>query len=169
MTTCHDIYEYIPEEAATAGRIVVGVDGSPASRAALRWARHQAALTGGAVTAVDVYEPAPYVGFGAAAVPPLTPVDPERLRGSVQASLDDIVVEALGSDDESVIRVVVENPSPGKALVHAAEGASVLVVGATHHHGLGHLLGSTASGCIRHAECPVVVVPEKWSPSTSSF
>ena len=37
-------------------RIVVGVDGSPSSRAALRWAVRQAVLTGGTVDAVLAWQ-----------------------------------------------------------------------------------------------------------------
>jgi nucleotide-binding universal stress UspA family protein len=46
-------------------RIVVGVDGSPSSREALRWAVQQAALTGSAVDAVIAWhDPASYAGYG---------------------------------------------------------------------------------------------------------
>jgi hypothetical protein len=46
-------------------RMVVGVDGSPSSRNALRWAVRQAALTGSAVDAVIAWhDPASYGGYG---------------------------------------------------------------------------------------------------------
>lgn len=52
------------------GRIVVGVDGSPASRDALGWAVRQAHLTGAAVEAVAAWEyPAMYAAGSAAATP----------------------------------------------------------------------------------------------------
>jgi nucleotide-binding universal stress UspA family protein len=48
-----------------APRIVVGVDGSPSSQAALRWAVRQAELTGGSVDAVLAWQiPAVAGGYG---------------------------------------------------------------------------------------------------------
>ncbi|MEH0542004.1 universal stress protein [Streptomyces sp. B21-105] len=58
---------------------------------------------------------------------------------------------------------VVENirlASPGKAVVQAAEGAALLVVGRrAHRRGTGHHLGPVAQAAIHHGRCPVAVVP----------
>ncbi|MDX3308761.1 universal stress protein [Streptomyces sp. NPDC054884] len=50
--------------------------------------------------------------------------------------------------------------SPGKAVVQAAEGAALLVVGRrAHRRGTGHHLGPVAQAAIHHGHCPVAVVP----------
>lgn len=50
--------------------------------------------------------------------------------------------------------------SPAKAVVHAAEGAELLVVGRRmHRHGMNHHLDHVAHAAIHHARCPVAVVP----------
>ncbi|WP_406415975.1 universal stress protein [Streptomyces sp. NBC_00873] len=50
--------------------------------------------------------------------------------------------------------------SPAKAVVRAAEGADLLVVGRRQHHrGLAPRLGPVAQAALHHARCPVAVVP----------
>jgi nucleotide-binding universal stress UspA family protein len=50
--------------------------------------------------------------------------------------------------------------SPAKAVVQAAEGAALLVVGRrAHRHGVAPHLGSVAHAAIHHGRCPVAVVP----------
>jgi nucleotide-binding universal stress UspA family protein len=50
--------------------------------------------------------------------------------------------------------------SPAKAVVGAAEGAQLLIVGRRMHHpNLGARLGSVAQAAVHHARCPVAVVP----------
>ncbi|MGW0842271.1 universal stress protein [Streptomyces sp. NPDC002787] len=50
--------------------------------------------------------------------------------------------------------------SPAKAVVHAAEGAALLVVGRrVHWHGATHHLDHVAHAAIHHGRCPVAVVP----------
>ncbi|MET8451847.1 universal stress protein [Streptomyces sp. NPDC005209] len=50
--------------------------------------------------------------------------------------------------------------SPAKAVVEAAEGAALLVVGRRRHrHGLAPHLGPVAQAAIHHGRCPVAVVP----------
>jgi nucleotide-binding universal stress UspA family protein len=50
--------------------------------------------------------------------------------------------------------------SPAKAVVRAAEGAAMLVVGRRRHHAaLAPRLGPVAQAAIHHARCPVAVVP----------
>jgi nucleotide-binding universal stress UspA family protein len=48
----------------------------------------------------------------------------------------------------------------GEALVNASEGARLLVIGSTHRSRLSQALHSSVSSyCVRHAHCPVTVVP----------
>ena len=150
-------------------RIVVGVDGSPGSYAALRWAGRQARQVGAAIDAVYVLEPIVPLDFTGAGYIAVAQLDTRALHASGQELLRKVLAEAGIDDSVTVHPVVVEHASPGQALVRAAANASMLVVGAHHHHGLGLLLGSTGANCVRKATCPVVVIPETWSASDDTF
>lgn len=130
--------------------IVVGVDGSPASRDAVAWAAKQAKLTGASLRAVASWRWPNYI----TRVPP--GVDP---AADTRQTLDDVLAEALAEHaDVEVTRHVVEGP-PGPALLTQAVGAELLVVGAKGRAAFpGMLLGSVAEYCVRNGECPVVVV-----------
>ena len=130
--------------------IVVGVDCSPSSQRAVRWAAQQAKLTGATLRAVSSWRWPNYITI----VPP--GVD---LASDTRRTLDEVLEVALaGSEDLSVTRHVIEGP-PGPALLTQAEDASLLVVGAQGRAAFpGMLLGSVAEYCVRHGSCPVVVV-----------
>ena len=130
--------------------IVVGVDGSPSSQRAVRWASEQAKLTGATLRAVSSWRWPNYITI----VPP--GVD---LASDTRRTLDEVLEEALtGSEDVSVTRHVIEGP-PGPALLTQAQDATLLVVGAQGRAAFpGMLLGSVAEYCVRHGSCPVVVV-----------
>jgi nucleotide-binding universal stress UspA family protein len=132
-------------------RIVVGVDGSAPSRAALQWAAHQAELTGAAVVAVTAWE-YPVFSVGQVLLPPEDPesIATRMLAETVTSALPDAPVE---------IRQQTVGNHPAQALVDAAQGAQLLVVGSRGHGTFSAaLLGSVAMACIQHAPCPVVVV-----------
>jgi nucleotide-binding universal stress UspA family protein len=130
--------------------IVVGVDGSPSSQRAVRWAAQQAKLTGATLRAVSSWRWPNYI----TRIPP--GVD---LASDTRRTLDEVLEEALtGSEDVSVTRHVIEGP-PGPALLTQAQDATLLVVGAQGRAAFpGMLLGSVAEYCVRHGSCPVVVV-----------
>jgi nucleotide-binding universal stress UspA family protein len=139
--------------ASTRGKIVVGVDGSPSSVLALRWAARQAELTGGDVHAVTVWHMPTTYGW----IPPVADID---WAGNARTTLGDAMKQAL--DDirpEHVRRHVVEG-HPVRALLAAAADADLLVVGSRGHGEFtGMLLGSVAQHVVAHAPCPVLVVP----------
>ena len=139
-------------------RIVVGVDGSHASLAALRWADHQAQLSGARLELVHVYSSAPPYVFSPGGGPAFYTVDPARLQAQAQALLRE-AMSAAGVMSTDVQLTVLDDASATRALGRAAVGAAMLVLGVHHRHGLGVLLGSTATACVRNALCPVVVVP----------
>ncbi len=132
------------------GVIVVGVDGSSASRDAVRWAAKQAKLTGGTVRAVSSWRWPNYL----TRIPP--GVDP---AADTAQTLDEVLDGVLGDfAGLEVSRRVVEGP-PGPALLAQSEGAELLVVGAQGRAAFpGMLLGSVAEYCVRNGHCPVVVV-----------
>jgi nucleotide-binding universal stress UspA family protein len=138
--------------------IVVGVDGSPAGVAALRWAVRQAARERGTVQAVAVRE-------HSAATPVTAPAGRSRRTGSVvahAAPLERLRVEVDAARAElpappSVVEVT-PTGDPAEELVRSADDADLLVVGAHGAGGRPDGLGSVTVACLRHARCPVVVI-----------
>ncbi len=144
-----------PKESESA-RIVVGVDGSPSSVTALRWAVRQAGLTGGTVDAVIAWHyPPSGGGYGWA---PAAVMDEANYDEIAAKTLAEAVSEAGPLAGVSIRQhVVADLPAP--ALLSAAAGADLLVVGCRGHGGFaGALLGSVSQHCVHHAPCPVVVI-----------
>ena len=139
--------------------IVVGVDGSPASRSALRWAAAQACRTGAALQAVAVWDYQTLHGWGVDA-----PAD-DAAAASGEA-LARTVRTVLGADPAIEVRETVAVGHPARVLVDLARGAELLVVGSRSHGAVSDaLLGSISAYCTHHARCPVVVVrPEAATP-----
>lgn len=135
-------------------RIVVGVDGSEGSVAALQWAVEEARLRGAAVEAVQAFH-VPYEG-GATVVP--LNLDPEEFRKAAEASLTKTIGQ-VAHDGVELTHQAVEGPA-STVLVEAGRGSALLVVGARGHGGLtGMLIGSVSRQVSEHASVPVVVVP----------
>lgn len=136
--------------------IVVGVDGSDASRTALCWAVEEARLRKARVVAVHAWWAIPYLELAAA----LSDADWETIRGDeASARVDEFIDETLGGRrNVEIITLTAQGITATEALVEAARDADLLVVGS---RGLGRfrgMLGSVSSGCLQHADCPVVVI-----------
>jgi nucleotide-binding universal stress UspA family protein len=140
-----------------APRIVVGVDGSASSMAALRWAVHQAELTGGTVDAVVAWKmPATMTGFGFA---PVAVADGSDMEQTAQRVLDHAVSKVVGPEGGPAVRRLAVQGFPAPVLLDASAGADLLVLGSRGHGGFsGALLGSVGQHCVRHAHCPVVII-----------
>ena len=138
-------------------RIVVGVDGSPSSLEALRWAAGQAALTGSVVDAVIAWrDPASYGGYAWL-------IADTRYADLAARTLSEAVDRVITAVRVAVRKRVTEGP-PARVLLDAARGADLLVVGSHGHGGFaGMLLGSVSQHCVHHSPCPVVVVREHHS------
>ena len=139
------------------GVIVVGVDGSPESLAALRWAAQEARLRGAMLRAVHAW----FMPMVFTSGPPLLvlPEAGDELGEEGDKVLSD-ALEAVAPDVEGLAleRSVVEG-SAAHCLLRAAEGADLLVLGSRGHGGFhGLLLGSVSQQCAHHAPCPVVIV-----------
>lgn len=139
-------------------RVVVGVDGSPSSVAALRWAISEAELTGDTVQAIIAwhYPIAAGGGFGWA------PVEMDD-RIDMQAIAEKTLTESIDqvARPESAVTIeqrVVEGYAPS-VLVDASAHADLLVVGSRGHGTFTEaLIGSVSQNCAHHAKCPVVIV-----------
>lgn len=135
--------------------IVVGVDGTPASKSALAFAMREAARRGSVIEVVTVWD---WDGTPPAMPPPTTPED---ARTEAQAIQDAAVAETLLDVDAPpmLTRQVVQG-NPAESLLQAAKSADYLVVGTGRKGTLRRaLLGSVSEYCVRRATCPVVVVP----------
>jgi nucleotide-binding universal stress UspA family protein len=149
------------DQSAAPGRhIVVGVDGSPQSTAALRWALTQARLIGATVEAVTVWQNPSMdeYGYGASTVT----YEDHNLVAIAEKVLTETLAEVAGEQSapvETHTRVIQGHPA--QALVDAATGAQLLVLGRGHGTFAGILLGSVSQHSVQHATCPVVVVPQR--------
>lgn len=144
--------------------IMVGVDGSASSRAALKWALQEARWTGAQVEAVlawqreDAFVPATSMG-----VHPYREKPQRHPAQELHFAVLDMRAEVPAAPD------VVETTVVGQAkdeLVRASRHADLLVLGTRGHNALvGAILGSVTAHCLKHAGCPVVVIPPRAVPS----
>jgi nucleotide-binding universal stress UspA family protein len=137
--------------------IIVGVDGSKQSSAALEWAAHEASVRNDAIRVVCAWHvEANYGAMGF--VPPISVEEFARAARETVSSMLDAHGDTLRGIE--VEAVVVQGPA-AETLVRAAEDADadLLVVG-SHGHGavLTMLLGSVSLRTVHLASCPVVVV-----------
>jgi nucleotide-binding universal stress UspA family protein len=136
------------------GPVVVGIDGSAHSAAALRWAIAEARRRDAPLMAVHAWQPA-FVG-GDSFLP--VPAESDAMAEVAQH----LVERLLGAEDTTGVTVHTSEVCQGAAvaLLDAAADASVLVVGSRGQGGFaGLLLGSVSQHLARHAPCPTVVVP----------
>jgi len=140
--------------------VVVAVDGSPASRAALQFAMREVVRRGCVLNVVSCW------GFDGTYDGAFDSIGVEQAllhaRHSAERLQDDAVSAVLEqvAPPAMISRTIVEG-APGPALVRAARDADLLVVG-TAHKGLARraLLGSVSQYCVLHSPVPVTVVPE---------
>jgi nucleotide-binding universal stress UspA family protein len=135
------------------GYIVVGVDGSSASKRALAWAVRQAERTGASLRAVTAWNvPSSY---------DLDPGLPENIDvgAEAQRALDEIVDEVAGSTAPVHIERVVVHGHAADVLLNESKDADMLVVGSRGRGAFARaLLGSVSQHCVHHATCPIVVI-----------
>jgi nucleotide-binding universal stress UspA family protein len=137
-------------------RIVVGLDGSRGSCAALAWACEEAAATGADVQAVLAYSSGvAWIDVGSEFQEPMM----HEARRQAERHLDEVLAGSVPVEGVRIAPVVTEGP-PADVLVEAARDADLLVVGSRGRGGFtGLLLGSVSQRCVERAPCPVVVVP----------
>jgi nucleotide-binding universal stress UspA family protein len=137
----------------TGDRIVVGVDGSPSSKAALAWAARQARMTGTPLLAVTTWEyPANY-GW---APPWPSDYDPAL---DAKGMLEETVREVLGEDPAISLSTAAVEGHPAPVLAELSKSAALVVVGCRGHGSFtGMLIGSVSEFLVTHAHCPVLVM-----------
>jgi nucleotide-binding universal stress UspA family protein len=146
------------------GRIIVAVDGSAPSDAAIRWAAQEAAMRRVDLTLLHVVLPGYPVWEMGYAMAPL-PLD----YGDLQKEEGQRVLESARSAAEGAVapgehvqvhsELIFATPVP--TLIDVTKDAQLIVVGsrgqAAWRRGL---LGSVSTGLVHHAHCPVAVVPD---------
>ena len=143
-------------DASAVGPVVVGVDGSAVSEAALAAAYEAAAARRVPLVAVHTWwdiliDPS----FG-----PL--VDWDAIEGEAHRVLAARLAGWAEKFPEVEVRRVVERDKPAHALLGQAAGAQLVVVGSRGRGGLaGMLLGSVSHSLLHHSPCPVLVVRTK--------
>jgi len=136
--------------------VVVGVDGSAESLAALGWAARYAAATSASVVAVSCWHD-PAAGM----IPPGG--EPPAITGEVRAGMEETlskaVSDAFGTAAPAGVTTKIAYGHPAQVLVDFSRDADLLVVGRRGHGAFtGMMLGSVSIHCVTAAECPVVVV-----------
>lgn len=139
------------------GAIVVGVDGSEASAAAVRWAaagavRHHERLH-------IIHGFAPFAGLYGAGMPVLHSVYDDFVT-----SAKDLLADAVRTAHDTVgetleVTTAMPQDPPSAVLIEASRSARMVVLGASGSGRVtGVLAGSTAVQVVSHAHCPVVIV-----------
>ena len=136
-------------------KIVVGVDGSDESQAALRWAYDEARQRGAELDVVHAWT-YPYQG-------PRTGVtEPRDLMELDAAKALEQTMTTLQRDHTGTgvtTHAHVREGNPADVLVQESKDAELLVVGSRGRGGFASLLlGSVSTAVTHHAACPVVVV-----------
>ena len=135
--------------------VVVGVDGSDASIAALRCAIDEASFRGVGVDAVHVWS---LPALSSAETLGTVMMPWEELEASAHAILEETLAK-VDARDVTVKSVVIQGSTAHELIEHSA-GAPMLVVGSRGTGGfIGLLVGSVAHQVLHHAPCPVLVVP----------
>jgi nucleotide-binding universal stress UspA family protein len=139
--------------------VLVGVDGSPRSYAALRIGQEEAGLR-----KTDLVAMMAYGGEGVLGSPAGRPLATTRSDGEERqlaaSTLRSVVRDALGSEEG--VQVHVEAGQPGRVLVETARAldARIIVLAARKEGTPSRLLGAVSQYVLRNAPCPVLVVPE---------
>jgi nucleotide-binding universal stress UspA family protein len=140
--------------------VVVGVDESPQSVAALRWAAAYAANSAAELRLVHAFTLEPSEMYGS------TAGLRDEIKRDARAKLTEMATGALGSSPEAgKWRLDVVEGHAGPVLVELSQQADLLVLGTREHTGLRRLVsGSVSHHCLSHAHGPVVAVPMSAQP-----
>lgn len=144
--------------------VVVGVDGSSQSVAALRWAARYAEATGAVVRAVLAWH------YPTAAGLPPVGLAPAPVRSEIEARLrsvlEDAVAQAFPGDASDGVEKKLSSGHAAQILIDESREADLLVVGKSGHGAFtGMLAGSVSIHCVTGAHCTVTVVQSAESES----
>ncbi|CAN5852479.1 universal stress protein [soil metagenome] len=133
----------------TQPRMVVAVDGSASSTAAVRWAAHDAALRGLTISLLHA---------DSSPIARLLSTESRHGTDEILEAAAAIVADIVGGSASAVAREV-RTGHPVDVIVEQSKTADIVVVGFRGNGVLGqHLLGPVSEGVLHHAHCPVAVV-----------
>ena len=137
--------------------VVVGLDDSLSSRAALSWAADYARATGSRLCAVHIFSVERALVGWTPGVPGMAYLGETASRTESAARVREVFGQV--HPDPGWTLELDDGPI-GPVLVERSRGAAALVVGTHDHVGIDRLLlGSVSHHCLSHAGCPVVAVP----------
>jgi len=137
--------------------VVVGVDGTAASRAAFRIAAQEARYRQAPLIAVMAYSGQRTLG-APAGQPVATLGTSGDGRNAAESSLRELITEALGNQADHVELRVVAGIA-GRQIVEAAREARAQLIVLATRGSMSMLLGTVSQYVLRKAPCPVLVVP----------
>jgi nucleotide-binding universal stress UspA family protein len=147
----------MPEPTTEYG-ILVAVDGSAESDAAVRWATHEAVMRDAPITLMHVVPPV-LVTWPIASLQGSFNEWQENHAREVIEQAQKMLGASLGGSQPSDMRIRVPHSDVVPTLVQASKKAQMIVVGSRGMGAIGRaLLGSVSSGVVHHAHCPVAVV-----------
>lgn len=145
----------------TRSRILVGVDGSSASDAAVRWAAREAAMHSLPLTLLHVVVPS-LVSSKGPTDDAITQAQLNRARRIIDTARE--LVDQLTAGMPLDVYTQVQYASITPTLVEESKQAWMVVVGSRGLDAVEeHLLGSVSAGLIHHTDCPVAIVHERQS------
>jgi universal stress protein A len=139
--------------------IVLPIDFSELSQAALPWARRMAAVLDAEIHCVYTVEP-PHIYSALDMVPAIPLPTTEELGKNAASQLNEFISTHLGGLDPAPQSSVLTGNPADQIVSYAEETEAEMIIMTTHgYSGLEHVvLGSTTESVLRHAKCPVLSV-----------
>jgi nucleotide-binding universal stress UspA family protein len=145
-------------ETPTKYGVLIGVDGSAQSDAAISWAAREASLRNEPVTLVHAVQPVVVSWPISGEQTTVADWQDENARHVIKHARE-MLSAALDESRPPEVRTEVLYSHVVDALVDTSKNARMIVVGSHGRGALGRLLlGSVSSGVLRHAHCPVAVI-----------
>jgi nucleotide-binding universal stress UspA family protein len=142
---------------AVGSNIVVGVDGSAASNAAVRWAAHEAVMRVAPMKLINVVAP---TLVSSAMAPNHTITQEEELRARQILKQARRIVEELAGEKRPDVHIQRQYAGVVPTLVDASNDAQMIVVGSSRRAFGRGMLGPVIAGLLHHANGPVTIVPD---------
>ncbi len=134
--------------------IVVGIDGTDVSKRALEWAVSEGKVRNTRVHVVHAWRFDPVADL----------LPSQQIKEDSTELLVREVAAVTGTPTTDGISYSSVQGDAARVLHEVSEGADMLVLGSHQRSPMGEiLLGSVSAECVRHATCPVVVVPSAGS------
>jgi len=145
-------------EPTTKFGILVAVDGSPESDAAVRWAAREAVMRDESVTLMHVIAPVVVswpVGYLQSSYDEWQEENAQHVIEQAQK----VFYASLGEAEPPAVRAAVKHAAVATTLINASREAQMVVAGSRGMGAVGRaVLGSVSGGLVHYAHCPVAVI-----------